>query len=116
PPIKRTERGPATWSGVLVGVPALVLGCGVFRLVDRGSSPRHAASGGAHPAASNSPTAGASPTPAAPHPRRLTIRLTAIQDCWIAFTRPHRQPLFHVYVLSVSTRTWPVRHPPTMHI
>ena len=115
-PIKLKERRSANWSVVLVVVLALVLGYGVFRLVDRGSSPRHAASGGAHPAASNSPTAGASPTPAAPHPRRLTIRLTAIQDCWIEFTRPHGQPMFQVYVLSGSTRTWHFRHAVTMQI
>jgi hypothetical protein len=88
----------------------------VFRLVDHGSSSRPVASSGTHPAASKSPTATPSPTPAAAHPRRLTIRLTAIQDCWIQFTRPHGQPLFQVYVLSGSTRTWHFRHAVTMQI
>ena len=115
-PIKLKERRRANWSVVMVVVLALVLGYGVFRLVDHGSSPRPVASSGTHSAASKSPTAKSSPTPAAAHPRRLTIRLTAIQDCWIQFTRPHGQPLFQVYVLSGSTRTWHFRHAVTMQI
>jgi cytoskeletal protein RodZ len=115
-PIKLKERRSANWSVVLIVVLALVLGYGVFRLVDRGSSSRPPAAAGTHPAASKSPTAGPSPTPAAAHPRRLTIRLTAIQDCWIEFTRPHGQFLFQVYVLSGSTRTWHFRHAVTMQI
>jgi cytoskeletal protein RodZ len=115
-PIKLRERRRANWSVVLVVVLALVLGYGVFRLVDRGSPARPVASGGAHPAASKSATAGPSPTPAAAHPRRLTIRLTAIQDCWIEFTKPHGGFMFQVYVLSGSTRTWRFRHAVTMQI
>ena len=116
-PIKLKERRRANWSVVMVIVLALVLGYGVFRLVDRGgSSPRQVASSGTHPAASKSPTPKPSSTPAVAHPRRLTIRLTAIQDCWIQFTRPHGQPMFQVYVLSGSTRTWHFRHAVTMQI
>ena len=115
-PIKLKERRRANWSVVLVLVLALVLGYGVFRLIDHGPSPRPVASSGTQPAASKSPTPKASPTPAAVHQRRLTIRLTAIQDCWIEFTKPHGQPMFQVYVLSGSTRTWHFRHAVTMQI
>jgi len=114
-PIKLKERRRANWSVVLIVVLALVLGYGVFRLVSHGSPSRPVAAAGAHPTASNSPTAKPSPTAAA-HPRRLSIRLTAIQDCWIEFTRPHGQFLFQVYVLSGSTRTWHFRHAVTMQI
>src|SRR6516162_4644962 len=114
-PIRLKERRSANWSVVLVVVLAVVLGYGVFRLIDHGSSPRPVASSGNHPAASRSPAPKASPTPAAV-PRRLTIRLTAIQDCWIEFTKPHGQPMFQVYVLSGSTRTWHFRHAVTMQI
>ncbi|MBO0815672.1 MAG: helix-turn-helix domain-containing protein [Actinobacteria bacterium] len=115
-PIKLKEGRRANWSVVLVVVLALAIGYGVFRLVDHGSPSRPVASGGTHPAASKSPTPNPSPTPAAAHPRRLTIRLTAIQDCWIEFTRPHGQPMFQVYVLSGSTRTWHFKHAVTMQI
>jgi cytoskeletal protein RodZ len=115
-PIKLKERRGANWSVVLVLVLALVLGYGVFRLIDQGSSPRPVASSGTNPAASKSPTPRPSPTPAVAQHRRLTIRLTAIQDCWIEFTKPHGQPLFQVYVLSGSTRTWHFRHAVTMQI
>ena len=78
-PIKLKERRRANWSVVMVVVLALVLGYGVFRLVDHGSSPRPVASSGTHSAASKSPTAKPSPTPAAAHPA------TIHQDCWIQF-------------------------------
>ena len=115
-PIKLKEGRRANWSVVLVVVLALVLGYGVFRLIDHGSSPRQVASSGTHPAASKSPTPKSSPTPAVAQHRRLTIRLTATQDCWIEFTRPQGQFLFQVYVLSGSTRTWHFRHAVTMQI
>jgi len=116
-PIRLKERRSANWSVVMVLVLAVVLGYGVYRLVDHGTSPRPvAADGGTHPKASKSPASNPSPTPAAVHPRRLTIRLTATQDCWVQFTKPHGQFLFQVYVLSGSTRTWRFRHAVSMQI
>jgi cytoskeletal protein RodZ len=116
-PIRLKERRSANWSVVMVIVLALVLGYGVYRLVDHGSSPRPvAAAGGAHAKASKSPASSPSPTPSAVHHRRLTIRLTATQDCWVQFTRPHGHLLFQVYVLSGSTRTWRFRHAVSMQI
>jgi cytoskeletal protein RodZ len=116
-PIRLKERRSANWSVVMVIVLALVLGYGVYRLVDHGSSPRPvAAAGGAHAKASKSPASSPSPTPSAVHHRRLTIRLTATQDCWVQFNRPHGQLLFQVYVLSGSTRTWRFRHAVSMQI
>src|SRR6516225_2008693 len=84
-PIKLKERRRANWSVVMVIVLALVLGYGVFRLVDRGgSSPRPVAAGG-HPNASKSPTPRPSPTSSTTQHHRLIIRLTAVQDCWVQF-------------------------------
>ena len=114
-PIKLKERRSANWSVVMVIVLAVVLGYGVFRLVDHGSPSRPLAAG-THPGASKSPASNPSPTPAAVHHRRLTIRLTATQDCWVQFTKPHGQFLFQVYVLSGSTRTWRFRHAVSMQI
>ncbi len=116
-PIRLKERRSANWSVVMVVVLALVLGYGVYRLVDHGASPRPVAASGWHPKASTSPAAWPSPTPtAAPHPHRLVIRLTATQDCWVEFTRPHGQFLFQVYVLGGSTRTWHFKHAVSMQI
>jgi cytoskeletal protein RodZ len=116
-PIRLKERRSANWSVVMVIVLALVLGYGVYRLVDHGTSPRPAAAaGGAHAKASKSPASSPSPNPSAVHHRRLTIRLTATQDCWVQFTKPHGQFLFQVYVLSGSTRTWRFRHAVSMQI
>jgi cytoskeletal protein RodZ len=115
-PIRLRERHSANWSVVLVIGLALVLGYGVFRLVDHGSPSRPLAAAGTHPKASKSPASSPSPTPAAVHHRRLTIRLTATQDCWVQFTKPHGQFLFQVYVLSGSTRTWHFRHAVSMQI
>jgi cytoskeletal protein RodZ len=116
-PIRLKERRSANWSVVMIIVLAAVLGYGVFRLVDHGTSARPAAAAdGTHAKASKSPTARPSPTPSAVQHRRLTIRLTAAQDCWVQFTRPHGQFLFQVYVLSGSTRTWRFRHAVSMQI
>jgi cytoskeletal protein RodZ len=114
-PIRLKERRSANWSVVMVLVLAVVLGYGVFRLVDHGSPSRPLASG-THPKASKSPASSPSPTPAAAHRRRLTIRLTATQDCWVQFTKPHGQFLFQAYVLSGSTRTWHFKHAVSMQI
>jgi cytoskeletal protein RodZ len=114
-PIRLKERRSANWSVVLVIVLAAVLGYGVYRLVDHGSPPRPVAAGTHH---------GASKSPAAPSPtaattqrsHRLVIRLTAIQDCWVEFTKPHGQLLFQTYVTGGSTRTWHFKHAVSMQI
>jgi cytoskeletal protein RodZ len=117
-PIRLKERRSANWSVVLVLVLAVVLGYGVYRLVDHGSPGRPlAATGGTHPKSSKSPASTPSATPpAAVHHRRLVIQLTATEDCWVEFTRPHGQFLFQVYVLSGSSRTWHFKHAVTMQI
>src|SRR5262249_8741888 len=115
-PVQLKEGRRANWTVVLIIVLAVLLGYGVSRLVDHGSSNPSAASHGNHAASAQSPSPGPSPTPTATHPRRLTIRLTAIQDCWVGFRRPHGQPMFQAYVLSGSTRTWHFRHAVSMQI
>lgn len=116
-PIRLKERRSANWSVVMVIVLAAVLGYGVFRLVDQGGTPRPvAASGSTHPQASKSPTPRPSPTPSTAHHHRLIIRLTAVQDCWVQFTKPNGQFLLQAYVLSGSTRTWHFKHAVSMQI
>jgi cytoskeletal protein RodZ len=115
-PIRLKERRSANWSVVMILVLAAVLGYGVFRLVDHGSPSRPLAASDTHPKASKSPASSPSPAPAATHHRRLTIRLTATQECWVEFTRPNGQLLFQSYVLSGSTRTWHFKHAVSMQI
>jgi cytoskeletal protein RodZ len=116
-PIRLKERRSANWSVVMVIVLAAVLGYGVFRLVDHGTSaPRPAAAGGTHPNSSNSPTASPSPSHAAVHRHRLVIHLTAIQDCWVQFAKPSGRVLFQATVLGGSSRTWRFRHAVSMQI
>ena len=116
-PIRLKERRSANWSVVLVLALAAVLGYGVFRLVDHGNSkPPAAASDSTHVKVSGTPTPSPSPSNAAVPPRRLTIKLSAVQDCWVQFTKPHGQLLFQVYVLSGSTHTWRFKHAVSMQI
>ena len=115
-PIRLKERRSANWSVVMVLVLAAVLGYGVFRLVDHGTSAPPVAAGGTHPSSSKSPAASPSPTHSAVHHHRLTIRLTAVQDCWVQFAKPNGHVLLQAYVLSGNTRTWRFRHAVSMQI
>ena len=116
-PIRLKERRSANWSVVLVIVLAVVLGYGAYRLFDHGSPSRPVAASGTRAKASTSPSSTPSPAPATTqHSHRLVIRLTAIQDCWVEFTKPHGQLLFQTYVTGGSTRTWHFRHAVSMQI
>ena len=120
-PIKLRERRRANWSVLMVLVLALVLGYGVYRLVDHGSSPPRplaAAHTPTHP--SHSASAKATPkssSAAAPSTRhRLVIRLTASADCWIEFSKPGGHQLFQTYVLAGHSKTWRFKHAVSMQI
>jgi cytoskeletal protein RodZ len=116
-PIRLRERRSPNWSVAMVLVLAVIIGYGVYKLVDHGSPSRPLASSHTGTRAAHS----ASPTPApskstAPRPHRLVIRLTAAQDCWVAFSKPDGRQLFQVDVLSGTTKVWRFRHAVTMQI
>ncbi|MBO0776069.1 MAG: DUF4115 domain-containing protein, partial [Actinobacteria bacterium] len=126
-PIKIKERRSPNWSVAMVLVLAAVIGFGVYQLVAHSSgSPagQTAAQSGGHgtaqpAAASTTPTPTATPSPsatAAPHPHRLVIRLTAIQDCWVEFTKADGAYLWQRYIPGGSTRTWTFKHAVDMKI
>jgi hypothetical protein len=46
----------------------------------------------------------------------VVIRLTAIEDCWVQFTRPNGAYLSQAYVYAGSTKTWTFRHAVVMEI
>jgi cytoskeletal protein RodZ len=59
-----------------------------------------------------------SPVPPAPSPvaRRIIVRLTAAQDCWVEFTTPGGRYLFQAYLPAGRSRRWIFRHPVDMAI
>jgi cytoskeletal protein RodZ len=121
-PIKLRERRSPNWSVLMVLVLALVLGYGVYRLVDHGSSPPKpvASSRTSTHTGRPSPSAKPTPKPSAAADRssghRLVIRLTASADCWVQFSKPGGQQLFQTYVLSGHSKTWRFKHAVTMQI
>jgi cytoskeletal protein RodZ len=112
-PIKIKERRRPNWSLAMVLVLAVIAGYGIYRVVDSG--PAHAARTQAssgqvprahqtHPAAAAS-TPAATPSPPAVNPN-VVVSLTAIQDCWVEFTRPDGRFLSQAYVVGGSSKTW----------
>jgi cytoskeletal protein RodZ len=111
-PIKIKERRRPNWSLAMVLVLAVIAGYGIYRVVNSAAahSARAQASSGqvssppTHPAvAASSPAA----TPSAPAVNpNVVISLTAIQDCWVEFTRPDGRFLVQAYVVGGSSKTW----------
>jgi cytoskeletal protein RodZ len=119
-PIKLKERRRPNWSVLMVVILALVLGYGVYRLVNHGSPSNPVASShtGTH-LTHHSAKPKTKPTqPAAPasSSHRIVIRLTATEDCWVGFSRPNGRQLFQTTVLSGATRTWRFKHAVIMQI
>ena len=119
-PIKLKERRRPNWSLAMIMVLVLVLGYGGYRVITAATAPSHpAAAGGHQPAAHHHVAAAAhSPSPsAAPgHPRTVVIKLTALQDCWVEFTRPSGKYLSQAYIVGGSSKTWIFRRAVVMQI
>jgi cytoskeletal protein RodZ len=114
-PIKIKERRRPNWSLAMILVLAVVAGYGIYHVVS--SSPTRPANNTAasnidrsvgshhraHPAtASPSPSA----TPSVTTPQNVVISLTAIQDCWVEFTKPNGRFLTQAYIIGGSSKTW----------
>jgi cytoskeletal protein RodZ len=113
-PIKIKERRRPNWSLAMVLVLAVIAGYGIYRVVDSGAShsARTQASSGqltrrhhAQPTVVSS-TPPATPPPSSAASRSVTISLTAIQDCWVEFTRPDGRFLSQAYVVGGNSKTW----------
>jgi cytoskeletal protein RodZ len=113
-PIKIRERRRPNWALAMVLVLALVAGYGIYHLV---SSPAgHPASNTASSNVDGSVTshhhtrqhaaAKPSPTPSATVSPNVVISLTAIQDCWVEFTKPDGRFLTQAYIVGGSSKTW----------
>lgn len=116
-PIRIKERRRPNWSLAMILVLAVVAGYGVYRVVN--SSVSHSASiqasNSGHVAPRAHRTPAASPTPTAPPStppgtpaadQHVVISLTAIQDCWVEFTKPNGQYLSQAYVVGGTSKTW----------
>ena len=111
-PIKIKERRRPNWSLAIVLVLAVIAGYGIYRVVNSTTAhpARTQASSGrvsqppTHPAAAPS-TPAATPSAPAVNPD-VVISLTAIQDCWVEFTRPNGRFLSQAYVVGGSSKTW----------
>jgi cytoskeletal protein RodZ len=119
-PIKIKDRRSPNWSVAMIIVLALVLGYGAYRVVRAVASPHPAtpaaaAQGGHRPAKSTTPSPVPSPTPThASH--TVVIHLTAIEDCWVEFTRPDGAFMSQAYVIAGGMRTWTFHHTVSMQI
>ena len=54
--------------------------------------------------------------PEHPSSHTVAIRLTAIEDCWVEFTKPDGAYLSQAYILAGNTKTWKFHHAVTMQI
>lgn len=114
-PIKIKERRRPNWSLAMVLVLAVIAGYGIYHVVSSStarSAHNTAASDidrstGAHHHAPQ-PTAPASPSapPSVTPPQNVVISLTAIQDCWVEFTKPDGRFLTQAYIVGGSSKTW----------
>jgi cytoskeletal protein RodZ len=114
-PIKIRERRRPNWTLAMILVLAVVAGYGIYHVVNSSAS-RSANNAAAsnidhslgshhrsHPArAAATPTPSTSVTPN----QNVVISLTAIQDCWVEFTKPDGRFLTQAYIVGGSSKTW----------
>lgn len=114
-PIKIKERRRPNWSLAMILVLAVVAGYGIYHVVS--SNTAHSASntaasnidrpaGAHHHAHQARASATPSPSPSVTPPQNVVISLTAIQDCWVEFTKPDGRFLTQAYIVGGSTKTW----------
>ena len=114
-PIRIKERRRPNWSLAMILVLAVVAGYGIYHVVSSPGS--HSASNTAasdidrsaaahHHAHQATAPATPSATPPVAQPQSVVISLTAIQDCWVEFTKPDGRFLTQAYIVGGSTKTW----------
>jgi cytoskeletal protein RodZ len=112
-PIRLKERRSPNWSIAMVLVLAVVLGYGVYRVVESGAPAHGVAATASHPPvqASHTPSTQPASTPSASatpssSSHNWVIQLTAIQDCWVEFTKPDGSYLSQAYIVGGTVKTW----------
>ncbi len=115
-PLKVREQRRPVWPTVLVLALAAALGVAGYEVIPgmlhHGRAATAAAAGHhpAGPAAHRPPAPGATPVPGRHHAGMVTVRLTAIGDCWVEFTTPRGVYLTQVVVAGGTSRRWVFRH------
>ncbi len=122
-PIKIKERRRPNWSLAMVLVLAVIAGYGVYRVVNSAAArsvSEQATSGrvlshhhAAHPAAASPSAMPSAPATASPN---VVISLTAIQDCWVEFTKPDGVFLLQAYVVGGTSKSWSFSRAVNMNI
>jgi cytoskeletal protein RodZ len=122
-PIRIKERRAPNWSVAMVIALAVILGYGAYRFISSGSTPQRPVASQQRPHITHHPhrshpgtVANPPPSSAASVSHGLTIHLTAIQDCWVEFSKPNGTYLFQAYVVGGSKRTWQFQHSVSMQI
>ena len=121
-PIKIKERRRPNWSLAMILVLLVVVGYGVYRVVNANvsHSAKVQASTGqvvrAPPALKRPRRRRSAPSASPPADHNVVISLTAIQDCWVEFTRPNGRFLSQAYVVGGSSKTWRFDHAVNMDI
>jgi cytoskeletal protein RodZ len=113
-PIKIREQRRPNWALAMVLVLALVAGYGIYHLVSSpaGRSASNAASSNvdgtvtSHHHAKHHAAARPSASPSSTVSQNVVISLTAIQDCWVEFTKPDGRFLTQAYIVGGSSKTW----------
>jgi len=118
-PVKLKERRRPNWTAAMAL--ALVVIAGIFTYQHFASHPATAAKQDArvqNPSTASRPKVKTSPAVVAHHhrpgPRKLHIRLTATQDCWVQLTSPGGATLFSGMVYAGNSMNWTEKHRVTM--
>jgi cytoskeletal protein RodZ len=131
-PIRIRERRRPNWAVAMILVLVVVAGYGVYRLVSGPSSngspsaqnaantrpkvPSTVAPSSSSSSPSPSATPSTAPPVAVPPNDTVVIRLAAIEDCWVEFTRHDGTFLSQAYVLAGSSRSWTFHRAVVMQI
>ena len=116
-PVKLKERHRPNWTAAMAI--ALLVIAGIFGYQHFASHPAAAARQDGrvqNPSTAAKPKVSTSPSVVAHqhHPRRLHIRLTATQNCWVQLNGPRGATLFSGMVYAGNTMNWTEKHRVTM--
>jgi cytoskeletal protein RodZ len=117
-PVRIHTRRRLNWAAVLGLALVAALGLVAYHLIPA-SRPAPAGLHRAihrHPRyATPSPAPATTPVPG-PYAHKVTVHLTAIEDCWVEFTTPGDGYLFQSYVVAGTSKRWTFGHAVDMRL
>jgi cytoskeletal protein RodZ len=115
-PVRMHARHRVNWAAVLGLALVAALGLVAYHVITASGHAPGATTGAAaglhrasHRHATPSPAAAATAAPN-PYARKIAIRLTATEDCWVEFTAPAGGYLFQSYVVAGTSKRWTFWH------